>query len=128
MRWYAVHLILECRKTATGESLGTVEEQVRILTATDDEEAYRKALRLGASAEHEYDNSAGERVRWVFAGLGDLDELSVERIEDGTEIASKIIHGAEAGRHVKGKPQLTVFLEKTLAKFRARDLVDVKEE
>src|SRR5882672_9174511 len=123
MTWYVAHVMLECRNLSTGQHTGSVEEQVRVLTAADAEEAYQKALQLGRSAEHEYDNNEGEKIRWAFCGLSDLDELMSEGVEDGSEITSRIIEDAEIRRHIRRKDDLTLFLAKTIGKMKAKEVL-----
>jgi len=108
MRWYVAELIVICRvgKSPKGETL--YDRQIKVLRASDDEAAYRRVLQLGKEENHSYKNSAGEKVYWRFAGLGNLEALQDEQISDGTEIHSRLERG-DPKREIRRKRDLTVF-------------------
>jgi hypothetical protein len=87
--WYSATFIVKCTigQNQTGNFL--FDEQIKIIKAANREEAYEKALKLGQVENHEYKNSDGELVKWTFEGLFNLNSL--ESLEDGTEIASKMV-------------------------------------
>jgi hypothetical protein len=106
MSWYVARLIVECEVIGgTAESL--VEEQWKLIEASDSEVAYRTALQLGADENHSYENSEGQTVRWSFKGLSDLEEILAETIGSGTEICSTFFEGTRAEELVRPKSKLT---------------------
>jgi hypothetical protein len=88
MPWYAAKLVLECLVDARESSL--CDEQTRVIDSPDVETAYAAALAIGESEQSEYVNSEGESVTWVFRGLSDLVELSLDSIESGSEVWSTL--------------------------------------
>ncbi len=82
MPWYVARLIVECE--VLGERIEPlVEEQWKLVEASDEEAAYRAALQLGEAENHSYANSESQTVRWTFKGLSDLEELLAETIGSG---------------------------------------------
>lgn len=86
--WYVATLIIRCR-VENQPAPWTCDEQVRVIRAANDDEAYDKAVALGKSEETVYKNGDGEDVFWEFIGLEDLTELD-SAIRDGTEIRSRL--------------------------------------
>lgn len=107
-RWYVATLILQCRVGETEEETWTVDEQIRVIRATDAENAYMKALAIGRDAEHSYTNAYSEVVRWQFLGLADLEELLGGEIRDGTEIRSRLFESNEPHLLVKDEENFLV--------------------
>ncbi len=61
-----------------------------LLHAANDEEAFQRALHYGRCHEHEYLNSDGQRVRWVFRKVEQVYRI-VEPFE-GLEIGSVLAY------------------------------------
>jgi hypothetical protein len=116
MPWYVARVVLECEVLgANAEPL--CDEQWRLIEAPNPESAHETALVIGKSEEHEYENSQGNTVRWVFRGLSDLEEILAEKIESGTEICSSLYHGTRSSELVRAKSQLTTsWIERNKAK------------
>ena len=108
MRWYVSELIVVCRVGKLPKGKPLYDRQIKVLRASDDEAAYRRALQLGKKENHSYKNSAGEQVYWRFAGIGNLEALQDEQISDGTEIHSQLERG-DPKRKIRRKRDLTVF-------------------
>ncbi len=64
------------------------DETVKLLRARSDEEAWRLALKLGRAAQHEYRNSRGERVRWLFAEVAAISRVPTD--QHGAEVSSRL--------------------------------------
>lgn len=60
--WYVCTIMLKCTVENSIMNEWTCMEQIHILEASTDEEAFAKALKLGQSEEHFYTNSKGELV------------------------------------------------------------------
>lgn len=109
MKWYVAKLVMQCKVEGTNSVPSMFEEQIRIIQAPDNETAYLKSLNLGKGEEQEYKNSEGKVVRWIFCGLSDLEEILVDKIEDGSEITSSLYNSDLLLKLVKQKKDLTVF-------------------
>jgi hypothetical protein len=77
------------------------------LRAADDDAAYEKAMQLGIAEEHAYPNAEGKIVSWKLVGVSDLELLSTDTFEDGTEIKSRLFHSDDPSRLVQSKDELT---------------------
>ena len=82
-RWYLADVVMEHR--IDGEAQNVVHVNTHLVEAGSPEEAYEKALALGRSAAHEYENADGRQVRVVFRGLRELNVIH-EELEDGAEL------------------------------------------
>ena len=88
--WYAAHLVMYVKLREEGQTRFTVWENVILISAAGEGEAFEKAERRGRD-DAEDDESfrwGGKPARWVFAGVRKLtacDEPG-RRPGDGTEI------------------------------------------
>lgn len=87
MKWFSACLRVMCLI----EDAGGVKYQddIVVITATDWEEARRKAIAHGRSRETRYTNIRGKPVRWAFERVVTLVELG--GIFDGSEIYSQSV-------------------------------------
>lgn len=107
--WYVAKLVMRGQVDDDTSGPWTCDEQVRLIRAMTDEQAYEKALRLGREEEHNYENASGEPVTWSFLGLSNLHGLLSDTIEDGTEITNHITEESEPMTLVRSKEHLAVF-------------------
>lgn len=121
--WYIAVLVVESSvgDGTSGEPL--IDLQHRLVRAADAEDAYRKALELGSSAEHAYENAEGETVSWKFAGLHDLCELVDQDLVHGAEVYSSLRRCASHD-YVVSKDQLTEFFVEANKHKTARQILE----
>ena len=108
MKWYVAEIIVRCRVDKARGRKSLYDRQIKVLRATNHENAYKRALSLGKVENHRYKNRAGEIVYWEFVGLVSLDTLQEGKIGDGTEIHSRLQRG-DPKPEVRAKRDLTVF-------------------
>jgi hypothetical protein len=89
-KWYMAVLVVASRVGDGRPTSPLVDLQYKLLQAADAEEAYRRALELGAAEAHTYKNADGEDVRWEFVGLNDLRELMHADLYDGVEVFNSL--------------------------------------
>ena len=106
-RWYVAVLVISSTIDGRRQTT-TIDFQVRVFRAVDDETAFARANALGETEEHSYENADGETVSWHFNGLHDLQQLPDDTIGDGTEVYSMLRDGNPLD-FVMPKEQLTVF-------------------
>jgi hypothetical protein len=111
LSWYVATIILKCQIAGESSSSGvwTCIQQIHLLRASQRNEAYDKALALGKSEEHEYLNAEGQTVSWIFVGLENLEELTIESFQDGMEIWGRVFESNSPEALVTGKDGLTVY-------------------
>ena len=90
--WFAARL-LHMSQIEGEETL--FEESVVLLRSQNEAEAMKKAVKLGDSQAHSYENVEGESVNWVFKEVLDLIQLDTVSIEDGTEVYHHSLTAAE---------------------------------
>ena len=89
--WFAAKLLFETQIVANQRQSSEPydplqEESIRLIQASDKPEAMDKARRAAQSHEHEFNNLHGERLKWRFVELLDLQSLDDNEPGDGTEV------------------------------------------
>ncbi len=64
------------------------DETVFIFRASSESDAFRRALKIGRSQEHEYRNKYRQIVRWVFAEVVAMARIG--RVVGGCEVSSRL--------------------------------------
>lgn len=123
-KWYVATLIMRCWVGESAPGSWTCDRQICVIRATDGDEAYRKALRLGEEEEDSYSNAFGEIVHWEFVGLEDLDELVGRTIRDGTEIRSFLFEHDDPFRLIPQREELTIFWIQRNKHRTAQEIID----
>jgi hypothetical protein len=88
--WYLAEIIQQI--TVEGDPRNVVHTNLVLVRADSPDEAYQKALDLGAEGDQSYENPDGKRVTFRFRGLRDLNVIHGE-LEHGAEL----IYGQEVG-------------------------------
>jgi hypothetical protein len=123
LTWYVATLLLACRIENYNETPVSCFEQIHLIKAKDGENAYVKSLKLGRSEETSYKNQEGENVYWEFIGLINLEELLADKIQDGTEIRSRLLEVEDPFKLVREKGGLTIFLTERIRNMTADEIL-----
>ncbi len=107
MTWYLAILVVASRVEGDPSATPLVDRQYKLIRAPHAEDAYRRALELGAAESHDYEVEAG-RCFWEFVGLFDLIEIDAEDLRDGVEVYYEM-QRADPRDFVTAKEQLRVF-------------------
>ena len=86
MNWYLVKMVFGI-KTLKTQAVTQFDEQVRLVSARNENEAFLKARLIGVREEELSLNDTNSEVCWEFI---DVSELSHFEMNDGVEIASVI--------------------------------------
>jgi Domain of unknown function (DUF4288) len=97
MNWYMSKLIFRI-VCGDGNHAPQFDEQLRLINARDEKEAFHKAAQLGRREETSFLNDRQQTVSWQFINLSELYKLS--SLEDGAEIYSKIEEREQAGSFI----------------------------
>jgi Domain of unknown function (DUF4288) len=92
MQWYAAHIILYVKLKQKAQQRYTFWENIILIKAASEEEAWNKAERRGRGQAGDDDGTfrwGGEPAEWVFAGVRKLTlcEDEESRPSDGTEVS-----------------------------------------
>jgi hypothetical protein len=121
--WYVVTLILKCMIEGQSQRPITCFEQIHLIEAGEDTYAYDKALRLGKSQEHSYNNDEGKTISWEFVGIQNLEEILDETIHDGIEIRNRRLLVDDPLTLVRDKDGLTVFISENIRNQTAEEIL-----
>lgn len=93
MNWYIAMLVYEivCGK---GGHTPQFDEQVRLVLADDNQDAYTKAAAIGRQEAFHFENAAEQLVYWKFLAVAEL--LPLNRLTDGAEVFSRTLELEQA--------------------------------
>jgi len=91
-KWFAAHIVMYVQFKEEGQTAFPVWENIVLIHAQSDEEAFEKAETIGREGEGDEDGSfrwLDKPARWVFGGVRKLTLCldAAKRPEDGTEIS-----------------------------------------
>jgi hypothetical protein len=117
MTWYAAHIVMSVRFKEPPQDRFPVWENIVLIEAETEEEAWEKAERRGREEEGDSGGSmtwGGRPAEWVLAGVRKLCQCvdPTERPGDGTEVSYVELELASASAlagFVEGRP-VSVFV------------------
>src|SRR5436190_21794788 len=83
-KWYWAEIVEEI--TVEDDPRNVVHRNLHLIRADSPEEAYKKAIELGAAVEASWENVDGKRVTFRFRGLCDLNVIH-DKLEHGAELS-----------------------------------------
>ena len=86
MKWYVAKLVFQII-CGDGRHIGQFDEQLRLVQADDEDNAFEKAGLLGIAETENFYNQRNQLVQWKFINISELYQLS---LIDGAELHSKI--------------------------------------
>jgi hypothetical protein len=107
MTWFIAKLVFSI-STAQQNHKPQFDEQLRLISAENTEEAFLKARALGLRGEDSFLNDINHRVRWEFINVSEIVPLG--SLEDGTEVYSRVHETEEAKSYIQGVHQRAIFL------------------
>ena len=87
MNWYLAKMVFRI-VCGEGEHTPQFDEQLRLVAATNKEEAFFKAQEMGQQEEDTFYNRKEQLVQWKFINISELYRLS--ELIDGAELYSRI--------------------------------------
>ncbi len=93
--WFSVRLLSRAEVEDGLSKPHLCEESLRLIEAPDQTSARRVAEELGRADAHSYRNEEGDLVRWVFAEVLEVQELTPEPPHHGAEVYSRLFYEAE---------------------------------
>src|ERR1700737_797536 len=87
MNWYLSKLVFRII-CGEGQHTPQFDEQLRLIAAINEEEAFEKAMALGEKDQEGFYNHQQKLVQWKFIDVAELYKLS--GLMDGAELYSKI--------------------------------------
>ena len=96
MKWYLAKIVFQII-CGDGNHAAQFDEQLRLIAASDEDEAFEKAGRIGKNEQDSFYNLKEQLVRWQFVNVSELYLLS--ELIDGAELYSRINEVDDAGAY-----------------------------
>jgi hypothetical protein len=97
MNWYIAKIVFRII-TGDGNHMPQFDEQLRLINANNEEEAFEKAQLLGHEEEDSFMNQKNQTVKWTFINIPELNRLP--SLSDGIEIYSRVNEYENAKRYI----------------------------
>ncbi|MEO6328035.1 MAG: DUF4288 domain-containing protein [Ginsengibacter sp.] len=98
MKWYLAKLIYRII-CGEGDHKAQFDEQLRLIHAEDDLQAFQKARVTGHSEQDTFLNNTQKLVQWKFIDVSELHPLTA--LTDGAEIYSRVYEEDDADNYIK---------------------------
>ncbi|RYZ31202.1 MAG: DUF4288 domain-containing protein [Sphingobacteriales bacterium] len=110
MKWFTAKICFHIHISGHG-SQAQFDEQIRLISAATDAEAYQKALDFGQKEEESFTNSRRQSVHWKLLGITDLKEIT--ELADGAELFSEITEPADSDYFRQAETRSRMVRERT---------------
>ena len=107
MNWYIAKIVFNISAEG-GDHKPQFDEQLRLIQADDEEEAFFKARTIGLNEEDSFINDNNKKVKWEFINVAEL--IPLRNIEDGIELYSRIHETEEANSYINFVHQRAISL------------------
>jgi hypothetical protein len=97
MNWYLSKIIFRII-CGEGDHTPQFDEQLRLIAARDEEEAFDKALAIGEKEQDAFYNHEQQLVQWKFINVAELYRFS--GLLDGAEMYSRIHETDDADAYI----------------------------
>jgi hypothetical protein len=87
MQWYLAKIVFRI-VCGEGDHTPQFDEQLRLINATDEEQAFIKATNLGKHEQDSFMNQHRQLVQWQFINIAELKKLA--SLTDGMELYSRV--------------------------------------
>lgn len=107
MKWFVAKIIF--RIYSEGAKASQFDEHLRLILASDFDEAFLKARVLGISEEETLVTDRNRTLKWEFINVAELIPLT--ELRDGTEIYSSIHETSEGSSYIHHVHQRAVLMQ-----------------
>lgn len=107
MNWYISKIVFRISAENTRHK-PQFDEQLRLIAAESEEEAFLKARTIGLSEEDSFLNNKQNTVKWEFINVSEI--VPIKKLEDGMELYSHIHETDEAKSYIHCIHQKAIFL------------------
>ena len=97
MKWYLAKIVFQII-CGDGKHTAQFDEQLHLITAADEDEAFSKATNNGMKEEDCFYNQKQQMVRWQFVNVAELYKLT--ELIDGAELYSRINEVDDADAYI----------------------------
>ena len=97
MNWYITKVVFAITREDQPVAK-QFDEQLRLVKAQDQEEAFLKARTIGLNEEDCFHNDKNKKVKWEFINVSEV--LPLQKLEDGAEVYSRIHETDDGGSYI----------------------------
>lgn len=97
MNWYLAKIVFRII-CGDGEHTAQFDEQLRLINANSEDEAFFKAQSIGKDEEDSFMNIKQQPVKWEFINVAELYKIS--ELIDGAEMYSNIRESSNAEHYI----------------------------
>ncbi len=97
MNWFLAKIVYRII-CGEGDHTPQFDEQLRLITAADETEAFTKARKIGELEQEMFFNQQEKLVQWQFIDVSELYGISA--LIDGAELYSKVQEADNAGLYI----------------------------
>lgn len=97
MKWYLAKIVFQII-CGDGDHTAQFDEQLRLIAASNEDQAFEKASAMGKNEEDSFYNLKQQLVRWQFVNVSELYHLS--ELIDGAEMYSRINEVDDADAYI----------------------------
>jgi hypothetical protein len=97
MNWYVAKLVFRII-SGDGYHQAQFDEQLRLINAESEQQAYEKASSIGFNNQESFYNNEKQQVKWQFIDVAEINQLA--DLTDGTELYYQINEPENADLYV----------------------------
>ncbi|RAI99410.1 uncharacterized protein DUF4288 [Chitinophaga skermanii] len=97
MQWFVAKVVYQVICGA-GDHMAQFDEQLRLISANNKQEAWLKANEIGKQEQYAFKNQKQELVEWRFINVPELQALA--ELSDGIELYSRVEEPHDANSYV----------------------------
>ncbi len=97
MNWYVAKLVFRVI-SGDGDHNAQFDEQLRLVNAETEQDAFKKAMLIGVSNQDSFLNNKKQPVQWQFIDVAEINQLN--DLADGTELYYNIHEPADADLYI----------------------------
>jgi hypothetical protein len=98
MNWYVAKIIFRI-VSGEGNHQPQFDEQLRLVSASDEKQALEKACNMGRQNQDQFQNSNKQTVQWQFVDVVELNP--VNNLQDGAELYYNIHETPDPELYIK---------------------------
>src|SRR5690349_6354807 len=98
MNWYLTKIVFRIISDK-GKHTPQFDEQLRLVKAANEQEAFAKAHAIGLREEDSFENNQKKTVRWSIINLAGIQQINA--FEDGMELYSVIKEAEDASGYIR---------------------------
>ena len=97
MNWYVAKIVFRII-SGDGHHHAQFDEQLRLINADDEHQAFEKATTIGIRNQESFLNNKSQPVQWQFIDVAELNQLG--ELKDGAELYYNIHEAPDADLYI----------------------------